>query len=87
MLKISGIGARTALAVLSGLSVAELAQAVAAQEVDTIAFVNPDGSTAIVVSNPNDRALRFALSIDDASGVVELPPRSIATHVAAGALA
>ena len=31
LLKISGIGARTALAVLSGLSVAELAQAVAAQ--------------------------------------------------------
>src|SRR5690606_20845016 len=32
LLKISGIGARTALAVLSGLSVAELAEAVAAQE-------------------------------------------------------
>ncbi len=32
LLKISGIGARTALAVLSGLSVAELAQAVVLQE-------------------------------------------------------
>ena len=32
LLKISGVGARIALAVLSGLSVAELAQAVAAQE-------------------------------------------------------
>ena len=32
LLKISGIGARTALAVLSGLSVTELAQAVALQE-------------------------------------------------------
>ena len=32
LLKISGIGARTALAVLSGLSVAELSQAVAARE-------------------------------------------------------
>jgi holliday junction DNA helicase RuvA len=32
LLKISGIGARTALAVLSGLSVAELAQAVTMQE-------------------------------------------------------
>jgi len=32
LLKISGIGARTALALLSGLSVAELSQAVAAQE-------------------------------------------------------
>lgn len=33
LLKISGIGARTALSVLSGLSVADLAQAVAQQEV------------------------------------------------------
>ncbi len=33
LLKISGIGARTALSVLSGLSVAELAQAVAQQQV------------------------------------------------------
>jgi len=32
LLKISGVGARTALAVLSGMSVAELAEAVAAQE-------------------------------------------------------
>ena len=32
LLKISGVGARTALAVLSGLSVAELVEAVAAQE-------------------------------------------------------
>ena len=36
LLKISGIGARTALAVLSGLSVAELAQAVALQETGRI---------------------------------------------------
>ena len=33
LLKVSGIGARTALAVLSGLSVSDLAQAVARQEV------------------------------------------------------
>jgi Holliday junction DNA helicase RuvA len=32
LLRISGVGARTALAVLSGLSVADLQQAVAAQE-------------------------------------------------------
>ena len=36
LLKISGIGARTALSVLSGLSVAELAQAVALQETGRI---------------------------------------------------
>jgi Holliday junction DNA helicase RuvA len=33
LLKISGVGARTALSILSGLSVGELAQAVSAQEV------------------------------------------------------
>ena len=32
LLRISGVGARTALAILSGMSVADLAQAVAAQE-------------------------------------------------------
>jgi glucosylceramidase len=57
---------------------------VAAQEVDTTAFVNADGSTAVVVCNRNDVALRFALCVDEASGTVELPPRSIATFVAAG---
>jgi glucosylceramidase len=57
---------------------------VAAQEVDTTAFVNDDGSTAVVVANRNDAALRFALCVDDVSGAVELPPRSIATYVAAG---
>jgi glucosylceramidase len=59
----------------------------AAQEVATTAFVNPDGSTAVVVSNPNDSAMRFALCVDDACGVVELPPRSIATHIATGTTA
>jgi len=39
LLKISGIGARTALAVLSGMSVAELAQAVALQEVGRLTKV------------------------------------------------
>ena len=36
LLKISGIGARTALAVLSGMSVAELAQAVALQAAQAV---------------------------------------------------
>src|SRR5215470_8340044 len=36
LIKISGIGARTALSVLSGLSVAELAQAVSLQEADRL---------------------------------------------------
>jgi Holliday junction DNA helicase RuvA len=39
LIRISGIGARTALAVLSGLSVAELAQAVALQEAGALTKV------------------------------------------------
>ena len=39
LLKISGIGARTALAVLSGLSVGELAEAIARQEVGRLTKV------------------------------------------------
>jgi glucosylceramidase len=54
---------------------------VAAQEVDTTAFTNPDGSTAVVAANRGEHALRFALCIDGACGTVELPPRSIATFV------
>jgi glucosylceramidase len=59
---------------------------VAAQEIDTTAFVNPDGSTAVVASHRQDHALRFALCIDGrCSSAVELPPRSIATFVASDA--
>jgi len=39
LIRISGVGARTALAVLSGLSVAELAQAVATQEASRLTRV------------------------------------------------
>ena len=39
LLKISGIGARTALAVLSGLSVGELAEAITRQEVGRLTKV------------------------------------------------
>ena len=48
---------------------------------DTTAFVNPDGTTAVVASNPHDHALRFALCVGDGRTAVELPPRSIATLV------
>jgi glucosylceramidase len=54
---------------------------VSAQEIDTTAFTHPDGSTAVVVSNRHDHALRFALCVDGAGRAVELPPRSIATFV------
>jgi glucosylceramidase len=56
---------------------------VAAQELDTTAFANPDGSIAVVAANRQDHALNFALCIDDLSRPVELPAHSIATFVAA----
>ena len=59
-------------------------RSIAAQEVDATAFVNTDGSTAVVAANRHDNALRYALCIDDACQVIELPPRSISTFVADG---
>jgi glucosylceramidase len=49
--------------------------------VEATAFANGDGSTTVVTSHRHDHALRLALSIDGCSGIVELPPRSIATFV------
>jgi len=57
---------------------------VAANDIDTTAFTNPDGSTAVVASNRHDHALRFSLCVDGTCRAVELPPRSIATFVASG---
>ncbi len=53
----------------------------AAECIDTTAFANPDGSVAVVASNPHDEALRLALSIDGDWAAADLPPRSIATFV------
>jgi glucosylceramidase len=52
---------------------------------DATAFVNPDGSTAVVVANRNDEAQQLGLCVDDAGAPVDLPPRSIATFVVAPA--
>jgi glucosylceramidase len=54
---------------------------VAAQELDTVAFHNPNGSTVVVATNSHDAPQRFALSIDEHCSAVELPPRSIASFV------
>jgi glucosylceramidase len=48
-------------------------------DLEVAAFVNPDGSTATVVMNRTEDAQRFALVIDGAAHVAELPARSIAT--------
>ena len=50
------------------------------QDLETTAFVNPDGSTAVVVMNRTEQTLRFGLSVDQTSSVTELPARSIATY-------
>ena len=54
--------------------------------IEATAFVNPDGSTAVVVNNAQDAGLRLTLQLAQTSWLVELPPRSIATLVSAGAL-
>ena len=53
------------------------------QEIEATAFVNPDDSLALVVMNRTPHALRFSLRGAGPAQVVLLPPRSIATGVAA----
>ena len=56
--------------------------AVSRPELEATAFRNADGSVAVVVMNRTEQSQRLALRIDDATGVMELPPRSIATYLA-----
>jgi glucosylceramidase len=51
------------------------------QDLESAAFVNPDGSVAVVTMNRSEHPRRFALRIDGGEAVAELPPRSIATYV------
>jgi glucosylceramidase len=51
------------------------------QDLESTAFVNPDGSVAVVVMNRTDAAIRFALRMDGAEATTELPPHSIATYL------
>ncbi len=50
-------------------------------DVETTAFQNIDGTTAVVLLNRLEQAQRVALQVDATESVVELPPRSIATCV------
>jgi glucosylceramidase len=52
------------------------------QDLEATAFRNLDGSVAIVVLNRTEQPRRFALRVDDAACVADLPPRSIATYLA-----
>ena len=71
LLKISGIGARTALAVLSGLSVAELAQAVTRQETGRLTKIPGIGKKT---------AERLLLELKGKLGDALAAPASLASH-------
>ncbi len=51
------------------------------QDLESTAFVNPDGSVAVVVMNRTDQAISFELHLDTKTAATELPPRSIATYL------
>jgi holliday junction DNA helicase RuvA len=73
LLKVNGIGAKIALSVLSGLSVAELAQAIAAQEAGRLTRVPGIGKKTA------ERLLlelkdKFASDVTQAVGVNRAPP-------------
>ncbi len=51
------------------------------QDLECTAFVNPDGSVAVVVMNRTEAAIRFALRCDGVETTTELPPRSIASYL------
>ena len=52
------------------------------QDTEATAFRNVDGSAALVMMNRTGQSQRLAVRMDDARGVAELPPRSIATCLA-----
>jgi len=78
LLKISGVGARTALAVLSGLSVAELIEAVAAQESGRLVKVPGIGRKT---AERLLLELKGKLGADVVSGVAVNRPKAVASDV------
>ena len=51
------------------------------QALEATAFVNPDGSTAVVVMNRSEVAIDFTLRIDGGRCVTALPARAMATYL------
>ncbi len=78
LLKISGVGARTALAVLSGLSVAELIEAVAMQESGRLVKIPGIGRKT---AERLLLELKGKLGADVVSGVAVNRPKSVASDV------
>jgi glucosylceramidase len=48
-------------------------------ELETVAFVNPDGQIAVVVLNRTEKSIRFALNFNGQSALAESPAHSINT--------
>jgi Holliday junction DNA helicase RuvA len=84
LLKISGVGARTALSVLSGMSVAELVAAVAAQESGRLVKVPGIGKKT---AERLLLELRDKLGADALSAVAVNRPRPVASDVITALLA
>jgi Holliday junction DNA helicase RuvA len=84
LLKISGVGARTALAVLSGLSVAELIEAVAEQESGRLVKVPGIGRKT---AERLLLELKGKLGADVVSGVAVNRPKAVASDVTNALLA
>jgi Holliday junction DNA helicase RuvA len=78
LLKISGVGARTALAVLSGLSVGELIEAVAAQESGRLVKIPGIGRKT---AERLLLELKGKLGADAVSGVAVNRPKPVASDV------
>ena len=55
--------------------------ACARQDLETTAFVNPDGTLVVVAMNRTDASIPFALRIDADAAAATLPARAIATYV------
>ena len=53
------------------------------EDLEATAFVNPDGSTVVVVMNRTREPMEFALRIAGSSVATGLPPRSMATYMMA----
>jgi glucosylceramidase len=53
------------------------------QALEATAFVNVDGTLVIVAMNRSEQTLRFALHVDGAAFVAELPARAIASYIGA----
>jgi glucosylceramidase len=53
------------------------------QDLESTAFVNPDGAAVVVVMNRTEEAIGLRLQVGDQTTSTELPARSIATYLLA----